>query len=301
MTTGLYVEDDWTLGTVVLTAGARADYWTISRGRFTERNATTGAVTTTLHPERDDWEGSVRAGLLWRASDRVALRAAGYTSFRLPTINELYRGFAVFPVVTQANAGLAPERLKGGEAGFDLTPTEGVRFSATAFYNRLDNAIANVTIGTNLRQRRNVDAVIAKGLELTGSVDVGTFDLSASYAFSDSEVEASGAGAALNGKRPAQSPRHSASATLGWRAPANARLAVTARYVGPQFEDDLEVDRMPGVTTIDGFARLPITDRIAVIGRVENLFDVTVLTRKVGTSVDLGTPQTFWIGLQIGG
>jgi outer membrane receptor protein involved in Fe transport len=301
MTTGLYVEDDWTLGTVVLTAGARADYWTISRGRFTERNATTGAVATTLYPERDDWEGSVRAGLLWRASDRVALRAAGYTSFRLPTINELYRGFAVFPVVTQANANLAPERLKGGEAGFDLTPAEGVRFSATAFYNRLDNAIANVTIGTNLRQRRNVDAVVAKGLELTGSVDVGTFDLSASYAFADSQVEASGQGAALNGKHPAQSPRHSASATLGWRAPGNARLAVTARYVGAQFEDDLQVDRMPGVTTIDGFARLPITHRIAVIGRVENLFDVTVLTRKVGTSVDLGTPQTFWIGLQIGG
>lgn len=301
VTTGAYVEDDWTLGDVVLTAGARADYWTIGGARTSSRSVATGVLTTANFADRHDWEASFRAGLLWRASDRVALRAAGYTSFRLPTINELYRGFAVFPVVTQANANLAPERLKGGEAGFDLTPAEGVRFSATAFYSRLDNAIANVTIGTNLRQRRNVDAVVAKGVELTGSVDVGTFDLSASYAFADSQVEASGQGAGLNGKHPAQSPRHSASATLGWRAPGNARLAVTARYVGPQFEDDLEVDRMPGVTTIDGFARLPITDKIAIIGRVENLFDVTVLTRKVGASVDLGAPQTFWIGLQIGG
>jgi len=38
-----------------------------------------------------------------------------------------------------------------------------------------------------------------------------------------------------------------------------------------------------------------------VVGRVENLLDATVLTRKVGDSIDLGTPQTFWIGVQIGG
>ncbi|MBN8818365.1 MAG: TonB-dependent receptor [Sphingomonas sp.] len=302
VTSGLYVEDDWTLGEVVLTAGARADRWSISRGRLTERNATTGAVTTTNYADRDDWETSVRAGLLWRPSDAVALRAAGYTSFRLPTINELYRSFAVFPVTTQANANLAPERLKGGEVGFDLTPAPGIRLSATAFYNRLDNAIANVTIGTNLRQRRNVDAIIAKGLELSGMVDLGTFDLSASYAFNDSRVEARSAAAApLDGKQPAQSPRHSASGTIGWHAPGAARLALTARYVGPQYEDDLQVDRMPGVVTLDGYARVPLFAHVALVGRVENLLDATVLTRKVGTSVDLGAPQTFWIGFQIGG
>lgn len=301
VTSGLYVEDDWTLGEVVLTAGARADRWSISRGRLTERNATSGAVTTTNYADRDDWETSVRAGLLWHPSDAVALRAAGYTSFRLPTINELYRSFTVFPVTTQANANLAPERLKGGEVGFDLTPLPGVRLSATAFYNRLDNAIANVTIGTNLRQRRNVDAIVAKGLEVSGSVDLGAFDLSASYAFNDSRVRTSSAAAApLDGKQPAQSPRHSASGTIGWHAPGATRLALTARYVGPQFEDDLQVDRMPGVMTVDGYARVPLFANVALVGRVENLFDATVLTRKVGTSVDLGAPQTFWIGFQIG-
>ncbi|MBT2186920.1 TonB-dependent receptor [Sphingobium nicotianae] len=299
---GLYVEDDWSLGSIVLTGGARADYWTITHGRFTERNGTTNAITSnTVFPKRDGWETSFRGGLLWHASDAIALRAAGYTSFRLPTINELYRGFQVFPVMTQANGNLAPERLKGAEAGVDLTPLPGVHFSATAFYNRLGDAIANVTIGTNLRQRRNVDAILAKGVELSGSVDLGHFELSGSYASNDSKVEASGAGAQLDGKQPAQSPRHSASATLGWHGPADSRLAITARYVGPQYEDDLQIDKMPGATTVDGYARVPLGKKVALVGRVENLFDVTVLTRKVGTSVDLGTPQTFWIGVQFGG
>jgi len=301
VTTGAYVEDNWTLGQVVLTAGARADYWTISQARTSARTVSTGVLSTTVYPDRDGWEGSFRAGLLWRPVEAISLRAAGYTSFRLPTINELYRGFTVFPVTTQANAALEPERLKGGEAGIDLNPLPGVRFSATAFYNKLDNAVANVTIATNTRQRRNVDAILAKGIELTGSVDLGSFDLSGSYAFNDSKVEASGVGAPLNGKQPAQSPRHSASATLGWRGPAQSRLAVTARYVGPQFEDDLQVDRMPSATTVDAFAKLPISAKVALIGRVENLFDEDVITRKVGNSIDLGTPQTFWIGVQIGG
>lgn len=300
VTTGLYIEDDWTLGNVVLTAGARADRWSMTRGRTSERNGATGAITSAIaFADRDDWETSFRGGALWHASDALALRMAGYTSFRLPTINELYRGFQVFPVVTQANAALAPERLKGGEIGIDLTPLPGLRVSATGFYNHLDNAIANVTIGPNLRQRRNVNAIVAKGIELTGSADIGPFDLSASYAFSDSKVEAPGT--ALDGMLPAQSPRHSASGTIGWHAPGNARLAATVRYVGPQYEDDLQTDRMPGVATVDAYARVPISRTLAVVGRVENLLDATVLTRKVGNSVDLGAPQTFWIGLQIGG
>jgi len=300
VTTGAYIEDDWTLGSLVLTAGARADRWSITRGRTSERNGATGAITSAVdYADRDDWETSFRAGALWHASDALALRAAGYTSFRLPTINELYRGFMVFPIETQANAALAPERLKGGEVGLDLTPLPGLRVSATAFYNHLDDAIANVTIGTNLRQRRNVDAIVAKGIELTGSADIGQFDLSASYALSDSKVEAPGT--ALDGMRPAQSPRHAASGTIGWHAPGNIRLAATLRYVGPQYEDDLQTDKMPGVATVDAYARVPLGRNLAVVGRVENLLDATVLTRKVGDSIDLGTPQTFWIGVQIGG
>lgn len=300
MTTGLYLEDDLTLGDVVLTGGARADYWTVTRGRFTERNNAGAVVIDNLYGDRDNWEGSLRAGALWHASEGIDLRLAGYTSFRMPTLNELYRSFTVFPVTTQANAALGPERLKGAEIGFDVKPLPGVRFSATAFYNRLGNAIANVTIGTNLRQRQNVDAIVAKGIELSGSIEAGDFSLDGSYAYNDSRVKTSGTAIALNNLRPAQSPRHMASATLAWTGPSKLRIASTVRYTGPQFEDDLQTDVLPGATTVDGFVRIPIARRFSVIGRVENVFDETVLTRKVGTSVDLGAPRTFWIGITFG-
>lgn len=296
-TTGFFIEDDWTLGSVVLTGGVRADRWTIRSGRFEEINGAGVVTIDNRFADRSDWQWSGRAGLLWRASDVVALRGAGYTGFRLPTLNELYRPFTVFPVRTEANAALAPERLKGIEAGADIAPLEGVRFGLTAFYNKLDDAIANVTIGVNSRQRRNVDAIVAKGIELTAAADIRDFMIQASYAYSHSRVRGSGASAALDGFTPAQSPAHSASATLGWARDGYA-LSTTLRYVGKQYEDDLETDVLPDALTVDAVAALPLAGGVTLVARGENLFDARVVTRNVGGSIDLGTPRTLWIGLR---
>jgi len=293
---GAFIEDDWTLGRLVLTGGARADRWTITKGFFTERNPAGVVTNDRSFADRDGWRGSFRAGALFHASDVIALRVAGYTGFRLPTLNELYRPFTVFPVSTRANAALGLETLKGVEAGVDLTPVDGVNLGATIFYNRLNGAIANVTIGTNLRERRNVDAVIAKGVELTANARLGKFSLSAAYAYSHSTVRAPGA--AFDGFVPAQSPRHAANATLAWAPAAGWALSGTVRYVGKQFEDDLETDVLPDALTVDAVARVPIARGISVVGRAENIFDKDVITRNAGGSIDLGTPRTLWLGIK---
>lgn len=298
-TSGLFVEDDWTIGQLILTGGARADRWTITDGQFETRNAVGTLTGDTLYPDRDGWKFSGRAGALFRANEAIAIRAAGYTGFRLPTLNELYRPFAVFPVTTQANAALGLEKLKGAEIGADLTPLPGVALGITGFYNRLGNAVANVTIGTNLRQRQNVNAIVAKGVELTASARSGAMSLIASYAYSHATVKAPGK--AFDGLVPAQSPRHATSATLAW-APANGpSLSTTLRYVSRQYEDDLQTGVLPAALTLDAFARLPIGRHLAIIGRAENIFDKAVVTRNAGGSMDLGTPRTLWIGFRVEG
>lgn len=302
ITTGLFVEDDWTLGALVLTGGVRADHWNISNGFFRQVNAATGAVIANSFAGRSDWQFSGRAGALYPISDAIALRGAGYTGFRLPTLNELYRPFVVFPVTTQANAALNPEKLKGVEAGIDLTPVAGVRLSATAFYNRLDDAIANVTpnpSNRNARIRQNVDHITAKGIELTASGRIADFLLSASYAYSHSRVHATGL---LDGMRPAQTPAHAASATLAWEPERGPALSATLRYVSKQYEDDLQTYMLPHALTVDAVARLPLGHGVTLVARGENLFDETVLTR-LGTdgSIDLGAPRTLWIGVTFKG
>jgi len=298
-TIGLFVEDDWTIGDLILTGGLRGDRWTITNGFFREL-APSGALNSDKRfADRDGFEATGRVGALFHASSAVAVRVAGYTGFRLPTLNELYRPFTVFPIVTQANENLGLEKLKGIEGGIDLTPAPGVSLGVTAFYNRLDDAIANVTIGPNTRQRRNVDAIIAKGVEVTAGIRQGAVSLDGSYAFSDSHVRAPGT--PLNGMVPAQSPRHAASATLAWEPKAGPSFSTTLRYIGLQYEDDLETGDLPDVLTVDAVARLPIGKHFTVIARAENLFDETVITRNAGGSMDLGTPRTLWIGVKFSG
>lgn len=298
-TSGLFVEDDWSIGDLVLTGGVRADRWTIRNGFFRQVNATSGAATRSDFADRSGWEQSARIGAVYKAGDALALRAAAYSGFRLPTLNELYRPFVVFPITTQANAALDPEKLKGAEAGIDLTPAQGVTLSATAFYNRLDGAIANVTIAPNTRQRRNVERIVAKGVEVTASAQAGDMRLSASYAYSHSSVRAPGA--AFDGFTPAQSPRHAASATLAWAPRQGPSLSTTLRYVGKQYEDDLQSDVLPDALTVDAIARLPLGHGLTLVARGENLFDEAVVTRNAGGSIDLGTPRTLWIGVRFGG
>ena len=295
MTTGLFAEDDWTLGRLVLTGGARADRWTISNGFY--RASGTGAANNSF-ADRSDWQFSGRAGALYRISDALALRGAAYSGFRLPTLNELYRPFVVFPITTRANAALTPEKLKGVEAGIDVSPVTGLTLSVTGFINRLDDAIANVTLTNvaNTRERQNVDHITAKGVELTAIGRVSDFLLSASYAYSHSMVHAPGMG--FDGLTPAQSPRHAASATLAWEPKEGPALSATLRYVSKQYEDDLQKDVLPHALTIDAVARLPLGHGVTLVARGENLFDEEVVTRNAAGSIDLGTPRTLWIGFR---
>ena len=297
---GLFVENDITLGALTLTGGARLDRYTIRGGFYTERDGTGALVVDDRFGDRAGWEASFRGGALLRLGDTVSLRAAAYSGLRLPTLNELYRPFVVFPVVTQANAELENERLEGFEVGLDVTPGDVLRLSLTAFDNRVKNAIANVTIDTNLRQRRNIDAIHARGIEASAGLTLGKLTFDGAIAYTDAEAQGSGFAAALDGNRPSQTPKWVGGATLTYRPAEDWLFSATLRHTGAQFEDDLETDILPSATTIDAFAQVPLAKGVALVLRGENLTDETIVTRNQGGSIDLGTPRTLWAGVRIG-
>ncbi|HEV2864956.1 MAG TPA: TonB-dependent receptor, partial [Allosphingosinicella sp.] len=210
-TAGAFAELGRRSGALTLSAGARFDRWSISGGVLNERVLATGAVLTdTSFPDRSGWEATGRAGLGWRASPVLTLRAAAYRGWRLPTLNELYRPFRVGPDATAANAALSPERLDGAEAGADFRPARGARLGLTVFANRLEGAIANVTLGEGpglfpgvgfvpaggqYRQRQNVRAVVSRGVELDAAFAWRRFSLAAGYSFADAGLRADGSAA----------------------------------------------------------------------------------------------------------
>jgi len=90
---------------------------------------------------------------------------------------------------TTANPFLKPERLKGIDGGIDIHPLPSVRLGATLFYNRLDDAISNVTLSQSSagiqRQRRNVDAIRSRGGELEAALSMGNWSFNLAYAYVD--------------------------------------------------------------------------------------------------------------------
>jgi vitamin B12 transporter len=310
-TTGVFADGSLVAGDVTFSLGGRVDWWSIDGGYLTERPLATGAALTNLrYADRDGSETTGRAGVAYQPIEAITLRVAGYRGWRLPTLNELYRPFRVGNDATAANALLSPERLTGVEGGVTLTPAPGVSIAATYFYNRLKNAIANVTTTkppqilpgvATYRVRQNLDAIRAHGFELDAAYRPGRFGVQASWSHTNPKVEGSGITAALDGLRPAQTPRDQVSGTVDWRQDA-AALSLTVRHIGRQFDDDQNTRVLGAATTLDAYAALPIMRSLVAEVRGENLFDARVEAGISGANiVERATPRTIWIGLRYGG
>lgn len=316
LTTGMFGEITATSGRLTLSGGARLDRWRISDGELVEWVIATDApLRDEQYGSRAGWRPAARAGAVYDAGDGFSLRSAAYLGWRMPTLNELFRPFRAGADATAANALLDPERLRGIEAG--LRYDKGaITFSATAFANRLSDAIANVTLGEGpgvfpgvgfvgaggaYRQRQNLDSIRVKGAEASAEFRHGPLKASLGASFTDAEVHADGAAADLDGLRPAQTPRLALAFSLGWESRGRA-LSVVVRHVGSQYEDDLNQDRLEPATTFDVFAAWPLTRRLQLIGRAENIFDETVQAG-IGAdgSIERATPRTLWVGLRFDG
>jgi|CXWL01.1.fsa_nt_gi outer membrane receptor protein involved in Fe transport len=311
-TLGAFAELSAALGALTLTGGGRIDRWNIRDGHLIEHTLATGAFIRNDQPaDRHGWEPTGRVGFAYGAG-AVTLRAAAYLGWRLPTLNELYRPFRVGADATAANPALKTERMRGIEAGIDWKPADNASLRATIFSNRLTNAIANVTLGSGpgtfpgvgfvaaggaFRQRRNLDAIRSNGVELDGRIKSGDWRLAASYAYADAKVRSGGVAVGLDGLRPAQVPKHLASATLGWRW-----LSATARYVSAQFEDDGNLRGLGDAATLDAVASIPIGHRLTLALRGENVTNTRVEAALSGAGVvERATPRTLWVGLKLGG
>ena len=316
-TWGLFADGSLDAGALTLTLGGRVDRWRITDGLLRETALATGAALTDARfPNRDGTEWTGRAGAAWSPIPAVTLRTAAYRGWRLPTLNELYRPFRVGADATAANAALSPERLSGIDGGVSLAPVPGLTLGATLFWNRLEDAISNVTAGRGAgtfpgvgfvaaggtyRVRRNLNAIRSTGLEIDARAVRGPWFAQASWSHVDPRVEASGTAAVLDGLRPAQTPRDLVSGALGWRRDG-AAVSATVRHGARQFEDDANTRALAPATTVDTYLALPITRAIAVELRAENLFDERVEAGISGADiVERATPRTLWLGLRLRG
>lgn len=306
---GAFAEDVWTASPqLTIVGGLRYDHWRLFDGFRRETLRASGArLTDSKFSDRDGDEINGRLGARWDATKTLALRAAGYTGFRVPTLNELYRPFRVGNDVTEANPQLKPEHLSGGEAAAEWQATGTFRVTGTAFVNRLDDAVGNITIGFGpgtftpggfiprrgvLRQRQNIDLVLAPGVEATADWQLtDRLRARASYLFTHPTIERA-ADRSLEGKLLAQTPENTLTAGLEWQPVTKWFVTAQLRYVDRQFEDDQNVRVLAPFTTIDTSVVYQISSRVSAALRCENLFNTKIETGQTANGVvSIGAPR----------
>lgn len=314
--TGGYAEGTWQSGGWLVTGGGRLDGWWTTNGRRIETSIATGAVTfENLPPNRSGAVPSGRLAIKRDLFDGLYARLAGYTGFRVPTLNELYRPFRVGNQVTEANPALTPERLYGVEGGIG-GQMGGLHWDATGFYNQLRNAVTNVTVftgpgiapgfpdagnlpaGGSVLQRQNAGTINAEGVEAEATYAVTpTLSVRTAADYTHSVVDGGKAAPQLTGLQPAQAPRFTLTAGFDWKAISKLGLHADLRYESTRFDDDLNTHPLAPGATVNARADWALSRVATIYIEADNLFDTRIETANTSGVLDYDEPRVVRVGL----
>ena len=243
-----------------------------------------------------------RLGARVQATTALAVRGAFYSGFRVPTLNELYRPFRVGNDVTEANAALAPEHLFGGELARGMAGHADVSHSG----HRLRQSTGRrgqqrhhrrgpgtfdpggfIPAGGVLRQRQNVDLVVAPGFEGDGGMAADSDGALARRLFvhaPDDRTRGRSGVASGNCSRKLRSTF--SPAAWNGRRRRDGWSSAQVRYSDRQFEDDQNSRVLAPFATVDAAVGYEFSARGSAALRVENLFDTEIESGKSADGLD---------------
>jgi outer membrane receptor protein involved in Fe transport len=311
-TTGAYGEDLLQLTRrFQITAALRFDRWRNYDALSTSKSLTSSAPPTAINfPERTETAFSPRLGMLYRLTNNVSLVGSAYRAFRAPTLNELYRGFRVGNVVTNANSDLSAERLTGAEAGAQFGAFRNrLTGRGTFFWSDVSDPIANVTLNVTptliTRQRQNLGRTRSRGVDLDAALQVTpTFRLTSGYEFVNATVLSFNADPSLVGLELPQVPSNvvtfqvlysNPTASSRWR---RVTLGLQGRYVGNQFDDDQNLLPLGKFFTLDASLSKRIWNDLDAYVAVGNIFDERYTVARTPVP-ELGPPTLFRLGFRL--
>ncbi len=314
---GLFGQTSWKLNDETrIDTSLRLDHWSFADGFRRERSLGTGALLrSNKFRDRSSLEPSVSFSLQHQIDEDTRAWLSVGSSFRAPSINELYRPFRVRSDVTEANAALDPERFFTLEAGIEWQHDDVWDISAAVFHHWIHDAIANVPVtdpaeitrifgalpvGGTGAQRQNVDQ--ARVLGLRTSVEY-TPDPRVSLRFdglwSHSKFSSSPDQQLIEGETFPQSPELRLIGSLVVRPTDEWSLFLGAEYASSVFDDLLGQREIPSYWTCRLGASWQATESVSLNFRIENLFDEEIPSGLASNGLrSVGQPRAIWFGAE---
>lgn len=316
---GVFLQDAADLGHGIrILASVRGDRVSNTNGRRTTRDLVLGtAIADSSFRDETTNTATYSLGARWQLAEFLAWRASVYEGFRAPSMYEMYYPrFSARGTVTESNPALDPERLRGSELGADLTLGSGFVTRVTAFRNRVESPIIDVTFGTagaqaqviepcglvparqTCGQRRNLPALRSNGIEADLAWRPSTlWRLNAGYSLSGTKVIAPGQ--PVDGKQAIRAARHTVTSNVVFDSPRWFTMALEGSYVGPRFDDDLNEIKLAEFYLFGLRLNRELGRRMTGHVKIANLFDrkFEVARTRAGLA-DMGAPRWITVGVQ---
>jgi vitamin B12 transporter len=240
-------------------------------------NGTQGAVSAGVrHDNHNRFGGAWTLGAngTWKLNEDLRLLASYGEGFKAPTLFQLLSDYG--------NAALRPETSKTIDLGLALDMQDsGIAMSATVFRRDSRDLITFVSC-TSLDRcddrpsglYDNVARSRANGVELELGANLpANLRLQTAYAYTEARNR-SGLNA---GNDLPRRPRHALTTALDWSGD-KVTLGADLRWVGASFDDAGNSRRLASHVLVALRASAPVTQRVDVFARVENLFDTAYET-----------------------
>ncbi|MCW7754012.1 TonB-dependent receptor [Desulfobotulus sp. H1] len=263
-THGVYLQDEMDFGRISITIGGRMDH-------------------------HDEWGTEVhpRAGVLFRASEKLRFRASAGTAFMAPTLLKLYAdGWRMGPWTMLANPDLKPEKSLSYQAGMDYQVHESLLVRAGIFRNEIDDLIETVR-NTQARTMtyRNVSEAVTQGVETTLTWrPVRAFSATLGYTWTDTENKETG-------KSLTDRPEHKASLDLDYHLMhPDLRFRLSTIWTGERdYEENGIRKTRSDYTQMDLALTWNLTPNLELFTRLENM------TNEKDVSDELDIDGTEWM------
>jgi len=314
---GIFIQHQHTLIDLVhASLGLRFDHWSKMNGHLQEYVMSNAAsVTNNLYSDQHGNELSPSLGLTMQLRKSLRVRFNIEHSFRVPTLNELYRPFTQGYNVTLANPYLKTEQALNTDLGFDYTKAN-TTLSLSGFLSTISNSVNAVTIfkgpgvypgvgsisaAGSILERNNLNSIHAEGIDGSYKYKLSnTINFKIEGLFITTRIDKANIAPTLIGKSLVQVPKTNLTAHIDWSAPLNFTLNLDMHWLNKQFVDDQNLLSLNSVTRADVSINYKLWHKTSVYFKATNLTNSTIQTGLSSSGLtNVGSPRALYAGLHI--
>lgn len=289
----LFIQDEWTLDALVISAGLRFEDITITREEWAKSDPTrSNGLTKNLSNDTDILVPSL--GATYTVNDNITLLAG------------IQQGYAP---AAPGNADQEEEKSVNIEFGSRYN-VSGINGEIIAFYSDYDNMHGNCTAAVgcsdeNIGDQYNYGEVAVSGVEFsaghTFNTDTVMFPVKLTYTYTDSEFkntfDSEIWGTVEKGDAMPYVPKNQVALSMGAELSAFV-VHSQLRYVSDSHADltDSGLNAINSRVVWDLAAKYRIDDNQKVYLSVDNLFDKTYIANRANGGIQPGKPRTLQLG-----